>query len=86
MEQIDQALAIFQAEYAKQFPQGGDEADHVEATRCGVEAVMSFMQPQTPKDLKIPRRLCAECAATIRGGVGHHDTCSWSRSLHRPLR
>lgn len=37
---VERAYAEFRREYAANFPQGGDESDHDEAQRCGVEAVM----------------------------------------------
>lgn len=38
---IEAAYDAFTAAYGANFPTGGDNADHDEATRCGVEAVLA---------------------------------------------
>lgn len=44
---IAAAHDAFDAEYRANFPQGGDESDHYEATRCGIEAVITLTAKQT---------------------------------------
>jgi hypothetical protein len=74
-DMIERAYEAFREEYARSFPQGGDEADHADATRCGIEAVLASCEgcAQTYKALCAAReqigrlgdQLCAceaECA------------------------
>lgn len=39
-DSMDEAMRLFWENYAASFPTGGDQADHDEATRAGVEAVL----------------------------------------------
>lgn len=41
---LEAAAEQFDAAYAASFPAGGDAADHDEAKRCGVEAVVALVQ------------------------------------------